>query len=214
MSNTPQPIVALSRLTSRIKAHAAVADRPPLLLITPPSVFLLDERVFISLGILKIAAVLEQAGRRVEMLDLSGIENYLDVVETAVRTTSASHVLITVTTPQLPATALIVERIRRTNADLPVVAGGPHITLTAAAVKLEKKQGRMARAHRALGTLEELFDVLVAGDGEMAVFEAISEDPPKLVDGDDNRGPLFMDNAIYNESPLPARSPPRGRGEL
>ena len=45
-------------------------------LITPPSVFLLDERVFMTLGILRVAAVLEQAGYAVEMLDLSGIENW------------------------------------------------------------------------------------------------------------------------------------------
>ena len=31
-------------------------------LIIPPSVFLLDERVFMSLGMLRIAAVLEYAG--------------------------------------------------------------------------------------------------------------------------------------------------------
>ena len=30
-------------------------------LVTPPSIFLLDERVFMTLGILKIAAVLEKA---------------------------------------------------------------------------------------------------------------------------------------------------------
>ncbi len=45
-------------------------------LITPPSVFLLDERVFMTLGILKVAAVLERAGVQVDMLDLSGVENY------------------------------------------------------------------------------------------------------------------------------------------
>jgi anaerobic magnesium-protoporphyrin IX monomethyl ester cyclase len=44
-------------------------------LIIPPSIFLLDERVFMTLGILKIAAVLERAGIEVEMLDLSGVEN-------------------------------------------------------------------------------------------------------------------------------------------
>ena len=48
-------------------------------LITPPSIFLLDERVFMTLGILKVAAVLEQAGVEVEMLDLSGVENYEEV---------------------------------------------------------------------------------------------------------------------------------------
>lgn len=42
--------------------------------------FLLDEQVFMMLGILKVAAVLEQAGIVVDMLDLSGVENYEEVV--------------------------------------------------------------------------------------------------------------------------------------
>ena len=58
---------------------------PTICLITPPSIFLLDERVFVNLGILKIAAVLERAGYPVEMLDLSGIENYQDAVRHHVR---------------------------------------------------------------------------------------------------------------------------------
>jgi anaerobic magnesium-protoporphyrin IX monomethyl ester cyclase len=208
MASLPQPLLTPSRLASRIHAHAALEAakaQPPVLMITPPSVFLLDERVFMSLGILKVAAVLEKAGRKVEMLDLAGIENYLDVVETHLRSTEATHALITVTTPQLPATAQIARRIREVRPDVKIVAGGPHVTLTAAAVKLEKKAGRVARAHNALRTLEETFDVLVAGDGELAVFEALAPGSPKLIDGDDNRGPLFMDNAIYEESPLPAR---------
>ncbi len=44
-------------------------------LITPPSAFLLDERVFVSLGILKVAAILQQAGHSVDLLDLSGVSN-------------------------------------------------------------------------------------------------------------------------------------------
>ena len=52
------------------------ADRQPVCLVIPPSAFLLDERVFTSLGILKVAAILEEAGFSVEVLDLSGIENY------------------------------------------------------------------------------------------------------------------------------------------
>ena len=36
-------------------------------LLIPPSLFLLDERVFMSLGILKVAAVLEQEGVGVEV---------------------------------------------------------------------------------------------------------------------------------------------------
>jgi anaerobic magnesium-protoporphyrin IX monomethyl ester cyclase len=51
------------------------ASLQPVCLIIPPSAFLLDERVFVSLGILKVAAVLEQAGHDVEVLDCSGIVN-------------------------------------------------------------------------------------------------------------------------------------------
>ena len=46
-------------------------------LITPPATFLLDERVFPHLGILKVAANLEANGHKVDFLDFSGIENYL-----------------------------------------------------------------------------------------------------------------------------------------
>ena len=49
-------------------------------LIIPPSPFLLDERVFVQLGILKIASVLEQEDYSVDMIDLSGVENYTDVL--------------------------------------------------------------------------------------------------------------------------------------
>ena len=54
--------------------------KTPVCLVIAPSGFLLDERVFMSLGILRVAAVLEQHGIAVELLDLSGIENYEDVV--------------------------------------------------------------------------------------------------------------------------------------
>jgi hypothetical protein len=50
-------------------------------LITPPSAFLLDERVFVSLGVLKVAASLEAQDYRVNFLDLSGVENFLAPLE-------------------------------------------------------------------------------------------------------------------------------------
>src|SRR5580704_11005413 len=196
--------VSVSRLTTKIRAAKSLSERP-VLLITPPSIFLLDERVFMSLGILKVAAVLEAAGRRVEHLDLTGVQNFVEVAELYLKESAATTVGLTTTTPQLPATTKIVEAIRRVRPDVRVIAGGPHITLVAAAVKLEKKAGRVGRAHAAAAKLESLFDVLVAGDGELAIFDAIGDAPPKLVDGDDNRGELFMDNATYEESPPPAR---------
>lgn len=80
-------------------------------LVIPPSVFLLDERVFVSLGILRVAAVLERAGYYVEMLDLSGIENYLQAVDDHAGLSRAAVFGLTATTPQLPAARAIIERL-------------------------------------------------------------------------------------------------------
>lgn len=175
------------------------------LLVTPPSAFLLDERVFVSLGILKVAAVLEQAGREVELLDLSGIENYLDVAAEHAKRTGAEVAAITTTTPQLPAAVKIAAQIRSARPDMRIVVGGPHVTLVHSAVKLEKKAGRQGRAHAALEKLLGHFDVLVSGDGEAAVFDAIADDAPRIIDADDRLGGLFMTDADYDASPFPAR---------
>lgn len=42
-------------------------------LVAPPSGFQLDERVYPMLGVLKVAAVLDEAGVPVDVLDLSGV---------------------------------------------------------------------------------------------------------------------------------------------
>jgi radical SAM superfamily enzyme YgiQ (UPF0313 family) len=192
-------------LTTRQRIRAVAAE-VPVLLVTPPSIFLLDERVFMSLGILRVAAMLEQAGGAVEMLDLSGIANYLEALDAHLERTAAKVVGITATTPQLPAVTKIVERIRTKRPDLRVVLGGPHATVVHSAVKVAEKAGRTAgRAHDALAALESMFDVIVSGDGETAIFEAIREDAPKIIDADEPRGPLFMTSAFYNETPMPAR---------
>jgi anaerobic magnesium-protoporphyrin IX monomethyl ester cyclase len=84
--------------------------------------------------------------------------------------------------------------------------GGPHITLTYAALKLEKKLGRgSGRAAKAAALLESMFDVLVAGDGELAVLNALEPDSPKVIDGDDHKGAYFMSDAQYDASPWPSR---------
>jgi radical SAM superfamily enzyme YgiQ (UPF0313 family) len=174
-------------------------------LITPPSIFLLDERVFINLGILKIAGALEREGIAVEHLDLSGTENYLEALEGHIAHTASTVVGVTTTTPQLPTVVKIIDRIRRTRPDLKIVLGGPHVTLTSSAVKLEIRAGRVSRAHEAMARLHDLADVLVSGDGELAVFEALRDDAPALVDGDDPKGGLFLTHASYEATAAPAR---------
>ena len=173
-------------------------------LIIPPSVFLLDERVFVSLGILRVAAVLERAGHHVEVLDLSGIENYLEALEDHARVSPASVFGLTATTPQLPAARSISERIRHARPDARILLGDPHVTLVNAARKREARIGTPGRGHVAFDRLRELADVLVAGDGELAVFEALKFAEP-VVDADVPKGPLFLTDGSYDSLPLPAR---------
>lgn len=174
-------------------------------LIIPPSVFLLDERVFMTLGILKVAAVLERAGVEVEMLDLSGIENYEVVVRAHVQNSAAMCYGLTATTPQMPAATKISDVIRSIRPEVRMILGGPHATLVHAAYKFEQKRGMVSRATTAFHQLEKVYDVLVAGDGEIAIFQALEGNPPKLVDGDDPKSEFFLNNHTLTELPFPAR---------
>ena len=190
----------------------SAVSRPPDLarptsvcLVIPPSSFLLDERVFMSLGILKVAAVLEQAGIPVEMLDLSGLKNYVEALEDHLRTTSAQVIGFTTTTPQLPSAVALAERAREIRPDARLILGGPHVTLVSSAVKLEQRAGRRSRAHAALARMESIFDVLVSGDGERAIFRALAADAPKLVDADDAKNGMFLSDLDFERSPFPAR---------
>ncbi len=165
-------------------------------LVTPPSGFLLDQRVFMSLGILKVGAVLEQAGHEVDHLDLSGVSNYEDICRDYLRTGSnpAGVVYaITATTPQMPAAIRIREVLGGK-----CIMGGPHPTLLAAAAK----RGN-ARAIKALGHLLDAFDTIVAGDGERAIFRALKE--YGLIDADDPKSDLWQTSKDFTDSPWPAR---------
>lgn len=174
-------------------------------LITPPSPFLLDERVFMSLGILRIASVLEHAGYTVEVVDLSGIENFLDAIRYHAKNSQAKCFGITATTPQMPSAAMVARAIREVRPDAKIILGGPHPTLTHAAYKKEiNRNVSQGRALRAMSDMEGLADVIVAGDGETGIFEALKTSA-KVVDADDMKSPLFMTNEVLNELPLPAR---------
>ncbi len=177
----------------------------PITLIVPPSPFLLDERVFMSLGLLRIAGVLEKAGRKIEMVDLSGIENYLEAIRFHAVSTRSNVFGITATTPQMPSATKIAGVIRQVRPDAILVFGGPHPTLVWAAYKKEHARGIQGRATRAVMDIDNLFDVIVAGDGEKAIFDAIDPMSHGWIDADDPKTDLFLTDASLNELPFPAR---------
>ena len=162
--------------------------------------FLLDERVFISLGILRVAAVLEQAGHQVEVLDLSGVANYQEAVKDYVAGSEVTIFGLTATTAQLPSAIEVAKTIREAKPEARIILGGPHVTLVNAA----RKKG-IERAKRAFEQLQVYFNQLVAGDGEKAVFQALNSPNMALVDADELRSDLFLINATLSALPLPAR---------
>src|SRR5579862_356240 len=201
MTSTTQVRVDLPSATAKF------GSSPSICLITPPSAFLLDERVFVSLGVLKVAASLQTRGYAVNFLDLSGIDNYLEALADYIAACCDQAVGITTTTPQLPAVIKIAQSIRRQRPDLKLILGGPHVTLVYSALKLERKRGAVdGRAQRAALQLEQFFDVVCSGDGELAIFEALKDDAPKFIDGDDPKGELFLTDQMFTEMPLPARN--------
>ena len=159
-------------------------------IITPPSNFLMDERVFMSLGILKVGAVLEKEGYEVDHLDLTGVQNYEEAASDYV---GASILAITATTPQIPAAIRIRKAIKGK-----IILGGPHVTLVNAAAK----RGSV-RAQTEMKTLLGIFDCIVAGDGEKAIHHALSE--YGLIDADDPKSPMWQTSQDFTESPWPAR---------
>lgn len=178
------------------------SNKPVVCFITPPSPFLLDERVFPALGILKVAAAVEELGYVVEHLDLNGVENYEDAVLTHCANTDAQVFAVTATTPQMPAAKRIRDVVSLALPYAKLIIGGPHPTLVHAAYKTTKS----ARAERALEQLLQDFGVVVCGDGEKAMEYALwDECASALLDADDVRGQFFINAKELDSFPLPAR---------
>lgn len=179
--------------------------------VIPPSAFLLDERVFVSLGVLKVAAAHRERGNAVEVLDLSGVTNYEEAAAAHCNQSDSVAYAITATTPQMPAVARIVTALRNSHGyktRLPkLIIGGPHPTLASAGAKVAAKKGLQLdanRATKALAQLREMFDVVVAGDGEDAIEQALRIGKG-LVDADEPSGALFLSKKRLEELPWPAR---------
>lgn len=178
----------------------------PVALIIPPSTFLADERVFPFLGPLKVAAQLQDNGNQVDVVDLAGYSNYLDIVKDYTESSENQIFGLTATTPQIPAAAAIAQTIKEINPNATVILGGPHITLTYSAMVEDMKNNREGRGTHAYKQLTQLFDKLVAGDGEDAIFYAIDPDnTDQVVDASHRNSPLFIQKGSLDEYKMPAR---------
>ena len=154
------------------------------------------------IGILKVAAVLEERGYLVDFLDLAGVENCNEVLDTYLNKNSPIKIFgLTATTPQIPFAFKIAQYLREFCPGSKIILGGTHSSLMHSAMKKEKTPGR---ATKDIQALLENFDVVVAGDGEKAIFEALDTDKG-VVDADIPKGELFLTNQELEDLPFPAR---------
>jgi len=166
-------------------------------LIIPPSPFLTDEQVFPTLGILKVASILEERGTPVEVMDLSGFSNYEEIIK---EHTPYDIVGITATTPQFPQAVRIASILNERGAK--TILGGSHATMVGAAYGRDKVADIVGRGTFAYNQIIGVFDTVVLGDGEEAIFEAIDSEE-QIIHADRLNDPFFLkDLSLY---PYPAR---------
>ncbi len=121
-----------------------------ILFINPNSSFLINEKVFPSLGLLYLGAYLKKHGHRdISLIDLNEEQPLPDAIE-------ADIVGFYSNTPQFPTVMNLVKDIKRINRarDPLYVIGGPHIS------------GKPEDAHGE-------FDVIVIGEGERAMLDIV-----------------------------------------
>jgi radical SAM superfamily enzyme YgiQ (UPF0313 family) len=149
------------------------------LLITPPSPFLLSDKAIVPLGILYVASMLRDQGYGVEVLDLTGKTDYdKEVYEHATKLYDVYG--LTGTSPDIGQAIRILKMIKSVNPKNKVVLGGPHATVAPT----------LCQSYD--------FDKVVVGDGWTGAKMAIEDDSnTKLI-----FAPLLEN---FDDAPFPAR---------
>jgi radical SAM superfamily enzyme YgiQ (UPF0313 family) len=154
----------------------------PVVLINPPSPFLINQKSFSPLGILYLAAELEKNNLPVRVVDLADSENDM---EAALRSYLDAELFgISATTPQYPYARAIKDAIKRAHPEAKVVLGGVHGT------DLTEK------------CLNDGFDIVVKGEGEKAIVKIVHDFATHSLDYRTLQLPYEKD---MDSLPLPAR---------
>ena len=155
------------------------------LLVIPPAPFLIDDKSLPFLGILSVATVLKHSNMPVSLLDLSGMKNYVEVFSDYIKTNPFDVIGFTVNTPQLP---YVINMMPAIPSHIKKIAGGPHITSCYSAAK-HIQNSRIAKN---IKDLEDNFDHLFVGDGEISVVEFLKGNlTGKVIDADESDA-LFL----------------------
>ncbi len=160
------------------------AESARILLIYPPS--RTQNHLACPMGMMMLAAVLEQAGHQVRLLDANAANRRLataEIVEIAAAW-RPEVIGVTLVTPLVKEAYRLASELRSCGAKL--IAGGPHATLLPTE------------------PLDHGFDAVVFGEGEPTIVDAVravlGAAPPEGVEGLVYRGP---DGTIHQNAPRP-----------
>jgi len=174
---------------------------PKIGFINPPSEFLIDQRVFLSLGVLRVATSLQKK-YDVRFLDLSNETFYNDRIKEYIEKNDLDVICITATTPQIQRVYEFCQYIKN-NFDVKIVLGGPHVTLMHSSLgKGSDDVWKICKVH--FDELEGCVDTIVIGDGEYAIYDAIESDK-KLINSEENAA-LYIQSDNYDDIAIPNRN--------
>lgn len=177
-----------------------------ILLINPPSGFLIDQKVFLPLGIAYIAAHAREQEHNVRLLDLAGIDDYAEACVDAIKSDNFDAVGITATSPQFFYANKIREVIKREKSGLKVILGGSHASMFAAL------RARLLNKFRQQGlsgsSLEERLHLEDPNFAALEKFDAIASGEEKSLSLALDSSEKWIDAGVtsdVNSLPLPAR---------
>jgi radical SAM superfamily enzyme YgiQ (UPF0313 family) len=128
-------------------------------------------------------------------------------VETYLQTNGrgVDRIGITATTPQFPQAVLIALTVRANSPSTEIIFGGAHATLVGSAYDLDRKKCREGRGTFAYQQMIDMFDKIVIGDGEKAIFETFKDGTSQVIDAGKPTSSLFLARGTLDDFPFPAR---------
>lgn len=168
-------------------------------LIIPPSPYLTNQKALMPLGLLYVAGYVEHMGDTCEIIDLSGVDDYINFTINKLKNINFSHLGISATSGQIFYVIKIVEQIRNFFPSVKIIGGGPHFTHTCISHRKIPE-----RTHKFIKDFDKYFDSYVLGDGEKAIYEAIVSGK-KVIDATNPLNSFYMSSKELENIPFPAR---------
>ncbi|MFH1308570.1 MAG: radical SAM protein [Patescibacteria group bacterium] len=135
-------------------------------LVNPPSPFLMEQRVFPNLGLIQLVTSLRFQGQQVDLLDLCGVADPDNQLRDAAE--NYDFIGFSSTTPQFGEAFRLNQVVRETNPQAKTIIGGPHPSAVSSLVK----DGLIGDPN--IASLEE-FDFIVVGEADDLDLTTLNE---------------------------------------